>query len=267
MGNGLRCRSPKGDITCNPPLSVENNHTRCERVLSRGTDSRFGAKSMAATFVNNRMMNIRRDVTQMAYGVVELNLRGFTLASINPGLISDDGRGNFRAECRKCGGTGVPIMEYEEMKEDVNGRGKEFCFACQGRGEFLMVKPEVYLRLIQLWTYDMIKARQWDQILRVCESEIEYMNHRANAASQQEWEGGEGLWFQTVGMWWFEVRRKGEFNELDTSIAPEAVKAVWSRMDATRQQTQAKAQVRKQLASQGMPEGWIEVLLRSHMGV
>lgn len=203
--------------------------------------------------VNNRMMNIRRDVTQMANGMVPLDLRGLTLASMNPGRIWEDGDGNWRAVCRKCGGSGVPVMEYEEMKEDVKGRGKEFCFACQGKGHFYMVKPEEYLKLVKLWVFDRLQYQgKYNEIKRLCSAEIEYMRRRDP--------DGEESWLDDIYQFWIHVSN-GESYVVKEELA---VERAWERQDGIKAKIRESTWVRKELASQGMPEGWIQVLLLSH---
>lgn len=135
---------------------------------------------------NQRMMNLKMDVTRMANAIKPIKLGGYTLRGMKMGPTYKDGA-NWRAICIKCCGEGNldPSQVPFNVKEiDVRGR-IDVCFACDGKGNFPIPSPVVYKEFIVLWIMGKVEEEKFEEIARVGNSEIEYIT---NLGRNHGWE-------------------------------------------------------------------------------
>ena len=102
------------------------------------------------------------------------SLSGLRMGGMKFCVTYEEGRGNWRAFCIRCGGAGrFDGMTPEEVGftpvEDRHGRG-EVCFLCQGQGKVVLPSPEAYGRLLDKWAAG--KSRK--TICDMYESELNY---------------------------------------------------------------------------------------------
>lgn len=128
-------------------------------------------------FINHKLIHIKMDLTKMANGVEAVTLRGYTIRSLSAPrnvmcftVVEEQGKGNWRGQCSKCQGEGDLTGHGMVVRDDILGRGN-ICFACQGRGWFVLPKPEVYRDVVALWILDRFMADEDVQIAKLCNSE------------------------------------------------------------------------------------------------
>ena len=121
-------------------------------------------------FINNKLIHLKMDLTKMANGIEPVTLRGYTMRSLGLSVIEEQGKGNWRGMCQKCQGEGDLTGHGMILRDDILGRGN-ICFACQGRGWFVLPKPEVYRDVVAMWILDRFMADEDDQIAKLCNSE------------------------------------------------------------------------------------------------
>ena len=128
-------------------------------------------------YVNQRLVNLKMDIVQMANGVKPLTLRGWTLRAMKMGPTYEENR-NWRAVCMKCAGKGwidPEEVDFPVKEIDVNGR-RNLCFSCEGKGTFCLPNPTLYKEVVSLWLMGKADQGMWEEIHTVCESELHYIS-------------------------------------------------------------------------------------------
>ena len=104
----------------------------------------------------------------------EPTLSGLRMAGLKITVTYEEGRGNWRAFCIRCGGAGrFDNMTAGEVGftpvQDRDGRG-EICFLCNGAQKFLLPSPTLYGELIR----KVVSQGDRGENLVVYESELDW---------------------------------------------------------------------------------------------
>lgn len=114
-------------------------------------------------------INVIQEVAKEAPSLSGLRMAGMKLC-----VTYEEGKGNWRAYCIRCGGAG----RFDDMTDgevgftpiqDRHGRG-EVCFLCQGAGKIVLPSPEAYGRLLSKWAL----GKSETEIMDMFESELNY---------------------------------------------------------------------------------------------
>lgn len=102
------------------------------------------------------------------------SLNGLRMGGMKFCVTYEEGKGNWRALCIRCGGVGrFDGMSPEEVGftpvQDVHGRG-EVCFLCQDMGKIVLPSPTAYGALLGKWSLGKSKV----EIMDMFESELKY---------------------------------------------------------------------------------------------
>lgn len=102
------------------------------------------------------------------------SLSGLRMGGMKFCVTYEEGKGNWRAYCIRCGGA----ERFDNMTagevgftpiQDRHGRG-EVCFLCQGQGKIVLPSPEAYGRLLSKWAL----GKTEEEIIEKFESELDY---------------------------------------------------------------------------------------------
>lgn len=118
---------------------------------------------------------------KMLEGEREVSLRGNTLRSMK--IFKSE---NLKAFCGKCSGTGNLDGKDWAIDDLFDGRG-QVCFACDGRGHFKLVHPDMYRRVFGLWVMSRLETGQTHEIDLLCVSELEYIGSLPDEGHDWEW--------------------------------------------------------------------------------
>lgn len=115
-------------------------------------------------------INVLRETGKQSPSLSGLRMGGMKLC-----VTYEEGKGNWRAYCIRCGGA----ERFDNMTagevgftpiQDRHGRG-EVCFLCQGMGKIVLPSPEAYGRLLSKWSVGASK----EEVLDAFESELNYV--------------------------------------------------------------------------------------------
>lgn len=123
-------------------------------------------------YINHTMLGLRVTMARKVAGLEPISLRGYTIRSLKIIDVEEQGKGSWRCICNKCKGQKHLNPETDWVRDDINGRGY-VCFSCQGRGSFVLPRPEVYRDAVALWILEAHFRGAYDQIWRLMHSELQ----------------------------------------------------------------------------------------------